>query len=163
MKAAMLWCRAWEEEELSDEVFAERVSELIETPEGARGFFVISLASDCAVLDRLPESLVMQLRKKGEGVVDLVVRNLAMSSAMAIHHERQANSNQQAGSERVIARCIELLRILEPTSVKLRLERLLKATVGEGEGEDVKFLKNHSYDQEQKEAIALNINSIAEG
>ncbi len=161
MNAALLWCNAWEGGELSDEVLADRVSELLASREGARGFFVISLASDCPLLDRLPEPLVLQLRAAGEIVVDLTVRNLAMSTAMGLHHERLGNIEQQAGSERVTARSLDLLRLMEPSKVKKRLEILLKATNKE-EGEDVAFLEKWGYDKEQKLAITSNIYAVAE-
>jgi len=160
MNAAMLWCNAWEEGELSDEVIADRVSELLQTREGARGFLAISMASDCPLMDRLPESLALQLRAAGEIVVDLTVKNLAMSSAMTVQHQRQQNSKQASGSERVKARCIDLLRALEPNAVKARLEILLKGI--KDEGPDVDFLKRWNYDNEQKFAITSSIYSIAQ-
>ena len=160
LNAAMLWCNAWEKGELSDEVLAERVSELLATKDGARGFFVISLASDNPLMDRLPEALVLQLRTAGEIVIDLTVRNLAMSTAMALHHQRKEDLQQQAGSERVTARCLDLLRLLDPNNVKKRLETLLEAT--KGEGEDLEFLQRWGYDNQQKLAIAASIYAIAE-
>ena len=80
-------------------------------------------------MDRLPDAVVGQLRCAGAGVVDLSVRNLAMSTAMAVHHRRSGDEAQQAGSERVSSRCIELLRLLEPAEVKERLEQLLAAAL----------------------------------
>ena len=80
---------------------------------------------------------------------------------MAIHHQRQGDAEQQAGSERVIARAIDLLRLMEPTEVKKRLEKLLKATM-KGEGDDVEFLNRWDYDQGQRLAIASSIYSVAE-
>jgi len=113
-------------------------------------------------MDRLPEPLAMQLRAAGAGVVDLTARNLAMSTAMALHHQRQADAAQQAGSERVQARCTELLRLLEPDAVKQRLETLL-AAASKGEGDDVAFLDRWGYDAEQRQAIAAAIEAVAEG
>ena len=103
----------------------------------------------------------MQLRAAGEGVVDLTVRNLAMSTAMAMHHQRAGDMAQQAGSKRVTSRCTELLRLLEPQSVKTRLEQLLEA-VEHNRGEDVAFLNRWGYDDEQKHAITASIEAIAE-
>ena len=161
INATMLWTNAWEKGELSDEVLSDRVAQLLASRDGARGFFVISLASDCPLMDRLPESLVLQLRTAGQVVIDLTVRNMAMSTAMAIHHQRQGDTEQQAGSERVIARSIDLLRLLEPTEVKKRLETLLKATM-KGEGADVEFLNRWDYDEGQRLAIASSIYSVAD-
>ena len=48
------WLRLWEEGELSDEVLADRFAELVASRDGARGFFVVSLAGDSPLMDRLP-------------------------------------------------------------------------------------------------------------
>lgn len=162
MEITAQWLALWENGELSDEVLADRVAELVASRDGGRGFFVVSLAGDCPLMDRLPEPLAMQLRAAGAGVVDLTARNLAMSTAMALHHQRQADLGQQAGSERVQARCTELLRLLEPDAVKQRLETLL-AAASQGEGDDVAFLDRWGYDAEQRQAIAAAIEAVAEG
>lgn len=160
MEIAAQWLGLWEHGELSDEVMADRVAELVASRDGARGFFVVSLVGDCPLMDRLPDPVVMALRAAGEGVVDLTARNLAMSTAMALHHQRQGDPSQQAASERVTARCRDLLRLLEPTAVRDRLERLLAAT--RGDGDDVAFLDRWGYDAEQRSAIAGAVLSVAE-
>ena len=161
MEIAAVWIQQWDQEEISDEVIADRVGELVESRDGARGFFVISLAGDSALMDRLPEALVGKLRSCGEDVVDLTVRNLAMSAAMVVHHRQQSDDMQAAGSERVNLRCTELLRQLEPNTVKARLERLLQAAA-QNRGKDVSFLERWGYDNLQKKAITLAIHSVAE-
>ncbi|MCP9849722.1 hypothetical protein [Cyanobium sp. Morenito 9A2] len=160
MEIATQWLALWEAGELSDEVLADRVGELVDSLDGARGFFVVSLAGDSPVMDRLPEPLLLSLRLAGELVVDLTARNLAMSTAMALHHGRSGDAAQQAGSERVQTRCTELLRHLEPGAVKARLERLLAATADSGD--DVAFLERWGYDDDQKAAIAAAIEAVAE-
>jgi hypothetical protein len=161
MEITAQWLGLWEEGELSDEVLADRVAELVASRDGGRGFFVVSLAGDCPLMDRLPEPLVLQLRAAGAGVVDLTARNLAMSTAMALHHRRSGDGQQQAGSERVRLRCTELLRQLEPQAVKQRLEALL-AAARDGAGDDVAFLERWGYDAEQRRAIAAAIEAVAE-
>ncbi len=160
MTASLVWCNAWEKGELSDEVLADKVSKLLTSKDGARGFFVISLSGDCPLLDRLPDPLIVQLQSAGEVVVDLTVRNMAMSKAMAIHHQRKADFKQKDRSERVTSRCIDILRLLESKAVKKRIEQLLDAL--KGKGEDVNFLERWNYDEEQKKAIKNCILSIAE-
>ena len=155
---ALLWCNAWDKGELSDEVFADRVAELLESMNGARGFFVVSLSSECPLMDRLPEPLIFKFREAKELVVDLTVKNLAMSSAMAIQHKRNQDESQLSGSLRISTRCIEILRLLDPLLVKKRIEKLLEGT--NGIGEDVDFINRWGYDSEQKSAIAVNILSI---
>jgi hypothetical protein len=104
--------------------------------------------------------VVLALREGGDGIVDLTVRNLAMSTAMAVHHQRQADGLQQAGSERVQSRCRELLQMLAPDLVKLRLEQLLEGT--KGRGQDVPFLKRWGYDADQINQIADAALSVAD-
>jgi hypothetical protein len=161
MEITAQWLALWENGELSDEVLGDRVAEMVASRDGARGFFVVSLAGDCPLMDRLPDPVVFALRQAGAGVVDLSVRNLAMSTAMALHHQRSGDAGQQAGSERVQLRCTELLRLLEPEAVKLRLETLLEATAGRGD--DVAFLDRWGYDAEQKASIAQAALAVAEG
>ena len=159
INAASLWCSAWDKGELSDEILADRVAELIKTKTGARGFFVIALASDSPVIDRLPDPLLIQIRAESKTVVDLTVKNLAMSSAMAVFHKKNSDYEQQIRSERITARCLDLLRYLDPNEVKTRLEALLNGL--EGIGDDSIFLKKCGYNNEQKQAISFNINAVA--
>ena len=161
MEITAQWLQLWESGELSDEVLADRVAELVASRDGARGFFVVSLAGDCPLMDRLPEPLVLQLAAAGEGVVDLSARNLAMSTAMAVHHQRAGDSAQQGASERVALRCTELLRLLPGEVVKARLETLLVAAA-DGDGEDVAFLERWGYDAQQKAAIAAAVEAVAD-
>ena len=158
MQASMIWCKSWENDEISDEVISDRIGELIKTVEGARGFFVVSLSIDCPLMDRLPDALIFQLRSPGEIVVDLTVKNLAMSSAMIITH-RDNKDPQEIQSERIKIRCIELLKLLDSTLVKKRLDVLLDAT--KGNGTDLKFLNKWGYNDEQINAISESIYEVA--
>jgi len=158
MEATMIWCKSWENDEISDEVISDRIGELIKTVEGARGFFVVSLSIDCHLMDRFPDALIFQLRSSGDIIVDLTVKNLAMSSAMVItHHDN--NDSQEIQSERIKIRCIELLKLLDSTQVKKRLDVLLEAT--KGNGKDLKFLNQWGYNDEQIKAISESIYEIA--
>jgi hypothetical protein len=153
------WIRRWDQEELSDDVLADAVGVIVRERDGARGFFVASLTSESPLMDRLPEPLIHQLRIAGEGIVDLTVRNLAMSSAMAVHHKRHEDHALMEGSLRVRARCTDLLKQLDPGMVKERLEMLLEGL--DSKGEDQEFLKRWGYDDEQKAEIKTAINDVA--
>ena len=166
MEITAQWLALWEAGELSEEVLADRVGELVASRDGARGFFVVALAGDSPLLDRLSEPLLLQLRQAGELVVDLTARNLAMSTAMAVAHGRSGDSEQQAGSLRVQARACELLRHLEPQAVRDRLETLL-AAANDASGEeaiadDRAFLERWGYDPQQRQAIAAAIEAVAD-
>jgi len=186
MERAALWIGLWEAGELSDEVLADRVAELVASRDGARGFFVVGLTGEAPLLDRLPEPLLAALRQAGAGVVDLTARNLAMSTAMALQHQRSGDREHQAGSEQVQRRSTELLRHLEPAAVKARLETLHAAAkrrvvapvsgeeaVGTPVGtvpaatelavaEDCAFLARWGYDDEQRRAISAAIEAVAD-
>jgi len=107
MEITAQWLALWEAGELSEEVLADRVGELVASRDGARGFFVVALAGDSPLLDRLSEPLLLQLRLAGALVVDLTARNLAMSTAMVLAHGRNGDGEQQAGSLRVQTRDAE--------------------------------------------------------
>jgi hypothetical protein len=167
MEITARWLGLWETGELSDEVLADRVGALVVSRNGARGFFVVSLSGDSPLMDRLPDPLVAALQKAGDGVVDLVARNLAMSTAMGVHHHRSGDREHQAGSERVQQRSTDLLRQLEAGAVKRRLESLL-AAAGNGEdpgsavAEDRAMLDRWGYDAGQRRAIVAAIEAVAE-
>ena len=158
MEATMIWCKSWENDEISDEVISDRIGELIKTVEGARGFFVVSLSIDCPLMDRFPDALIFELRSSGDIIIDLTVKNLAMSSAMVITHHKNNNS-QEIQSERIKIRCIELLKLLDSNAVKKRLDVLLEAT--KGNGTDLKFLDRWGYNDEQITAISESIYKVA--
>jgi len=122
---------------------------------------VVALAGDSPLLDRLPEALVGQLRAAGEGVVDLTARNLAMATAMGLHHRRHGDGEQADRSDRVRERSAELLRRLDPTLVKQRLDTLLLAA-RDGQGSDQAFLERWGYDEDQRRAIAGSVLAVAE-
>ncbi|MCX5928972.1 MAG: hypothetical protein NTY40_04375 [Synechococcus sp. LacPavin_0920_WC12_MAG_50_7] len=134
MEAAALWCGTWEQGDLSDEVLADKVAQLLTSRDGARGFFVVSLPAENPLMDRLPEPLLIALMAAGEEVVDLTARNLAMSTAMAVYHRRVGAEDQCLG--------------------------LLAAT--DGIGSDVAFLDRWQYDAEQKAAIKAAVLSVAD-
>ena len=158
MEATMIWCKSWENDEISDEVISDRIGELIKTVEGARGFFVVSLSIDCPLMDRFPDALIFQLRSSRDIVIDLTVKNLAMSSAMVITHHKN-NDSQEIQSEIIKIRCIELLKLLDSNAVKKRLDVLLEAT--KGNGTDLKFLDRWGYNDEQITAISESIYKVA--
>ncbi|GCE65213.1 hypothetical protein OMCYN_01148 [cyanobiont of Ornithocercus magnificus] len=159
METTANWLQSWERCEVSDEVLADRVAELISDSAGARGFFAITLAGNSPLIDRLPDPILIKLRAAGRKLVDLIVRNLAMSAAMSIYHRNRGSTDQVEGSERVNGRCTELLRLLDSNMVKARLDILLEAIVMEC-GEDMLFLNRWNYSLEQKRAIQESVEAV---
>ena len=119
------WCKEWEEDLLSEEVLSDRIAELIKTKNGLRGFFAYALSdNDCFLLDKLPFSLMFKLNEGGDAVVEIVVKNLIMSSAQIIFHRREGNHEYEMTSENIADRCKEILRLLETKLVTKTINKV---------------------------------------
>jgi len=148
-----------ETDTLSEDDFATAVSELVKTQNGARGFFVTYLTDDRPIADNASVSTRKALESSPEIVSELLVKNVAMSTAMAIYHRHQQNEEMAAGSDRVRSRCVRLIRDLNLPALQPRLQALLEsAKTGEGAYGD--FLKRWGYDAEQRDAIAESVRAI---
>ena len=77
---------------------------------------------------------------------------------MLITH-RMNKDPQGFQSERIKIRCIELLKLLDSTQVKKRLDVLLEAT--KGNGTDLKFINKWGYNDKQINAISESIYEVA--
>ena len=153
------WCKEWEEDILSEEVLADRIAELIKTNNGRRGFFAYALSDkNCFLLDKLPFSLMFKLNEGGDPVVEIVVKNLIMSSAQIIIHRRESNNEYEITSENISDRCKAILRLLETKSVTKNVNQVLKGLDNMGNS----FDNSTKYDEEQKEFIKNQILDIAQ-
>ena len=153
------WCKEWEENLLSEEVLADRIAELIKTKNGLRGFFAYALSDkDCFLLDKLPFSLIYKLNEGGKTVVEIVVKNLIMSSAQIIIHRRENNDEYEITSENISERCKAILRLLETQLVTKTVNQILKDldTMGNSLNNSTK------YDLEQKNFIKKQFFDIAQ-
>ena len=153
------WCKEWEEDLLSEEVLADRIAELIKTKNGLRGFFAYALSDkDCFLLDKLPFSLIYKLNEGGKTVVEIVVKNLIMSSAQIIIHRKENNDEYEITSENISERCKAILRLLETQLVTKTVNQILKDldTMGNSLNNSTK------YDIEQKNFIKKQFFDIAQ-
>ena len=154
-----LWCKEWGEDLLSEEVLADRISELIKTKNGLRGFFAYALSDrDCYLLDTLPSSIIFMLTKGGEEVVEILVKNLLMSSAQIIVHQREKNIEYKLASENISERCKGILRVLETKLVTKTINQIVKNLDNIGNS----FDNSTKYDAQQREFIKQQIYDIAQ-
>ena len=152
------WCKQWEDDLLSDEVLADRISELIKTKSGLRGFFAYTLSdTNCSLLDKLPSSLVFKLRELGENIVDITIKNLCMSTAQVITHKRDENISYAEISEEISNRCINLLKELDTNLVTKLINKVIKDIDMMGNSMD----NSIKYDSDQKNLIREKIKEIA--
>ena len=151
------WCREWEEDLLSDEVLADRIKELIKTKTGIRGFFAYTLSdNECTLLDKLPSSLIFKLREEGETVVEITIKNLFMSSAQTLNHQKDNNYKYASISKNISERCINLLRELDTNIVSKQINKFLSELDNMGNSLDKKI----KYTNDQKIYIRENIQKI---
>ncbi len=156
---AALWCKEWEEDLLSEEVLADRISELIKTKNGLRGFFAYALSDrDCYLLDKLPSSIIFMFTEGGEEVVEILVKNLLMSSAQIIVHQKERNSEYEITSTKIADRCKEILRLLETKLVTKTINKIIKELDNLGNS----FDNSTKYDEQQKEFIKQQFFDIAQ-
>ena len=154
-----LWCKEWGEDLLSEEVLADRISELIKTKNGLRGFFAYALSDrDCFLLDNLPSSIIFMFTQGGEEVVEILVKNLLMSSAQIIVHQRENNIEYKLTSENISDRCKGILRVLETKLVTKTINQIIKDLDNIGNS----FDKSTKYDDQLKEFIKQQIFDIAQ-
>lgn len=152
------WCKDWEEELLSDEVLADRVAELVKTKDGLRGFFAYALSDiNCSLLDKLPSSLIFKFVEGGEQIVDITLKNLIMSSAQIINHQRDNNPEYEKISANISDRCINLLKVLDTNLVNNKVNMIIDNLDNLGNAID----NSKKYDSYQKEFIKEKIAKIA--
>ncbi|ABM72650.1 conserved hypothetical protein [Prochlorococcus marinus str. MIT 9515] len=153
------WCKEWGEDLLSEEVLADRMAELIKTKNGLRGFFAYALSDqDCYLLDKLPFSVVFKLQECGKDVVEIVIKNLIMSSAQIIVHDRENNLEYKSNSENISERCKSILRVLDTNYVTKNINQIMNDLDNLGNS----FDNSKKYDDEQKEFIKHQISDIAQ-
>jgi len=144
---------------LKDSEIEEIVTTLVNSENGARGFFVVYLTSDLPLADNPSEGVVNALKTSPEIVSELLVKNLAMSSAMSVTHRRNNDENMAKSSEKVAVRNGNLIKLtdLELSSQKLAA---LTQTIINNSGIYQAFLDKWEYDEEQKQTIQKYIESI---
>ncbi len=138
---------------ISDREKEEEVRKLVSTENGARGFFVVYLTADNPAVEEVSTPIINALKSSPKIVSELLVKNLAMSAAMAITHVRNNDSAMAEKSKRVTQRCLNLIESLQLPEVTENVQEMLKS-IREGEGKYVAFLERWEYDKEQKQAIA---------
>jgi hypothetical protein len=144
---------------LTEADIAAIISALVQTINGARGFFVTYLTSTSALADSPSATVVAALRSSPEIVSELLVKNLAMSTAQAIFHRRQQKEDMAEGSEQVRQRTTKLIQLVDLPSVRDRAQQLLE-TAKTGEGIYKGFLERWNYDTEQRQAICQALEPI---
>lgn len=149
-----------EHQPISDADLEAAITALVSSENGARGFFVTYLTDDRPIADQPSEAVIRALRSSPDIVAELLVKNLAMSSAMAIVHRRNQNPEMAQGSDRVQSRTFNLVQKLQLEQVQTRAAHLHDSATT-GEGAYAEFLNRWSYDQEQRQVIQQQMQRVA--
>lgn len=128
------------------------IASLVATEDGARGFFVVYLSDEREIADSPTVEVLEALRTAPQIVSPLLIKNLAMSTGMAISHRRNQNQDQAKGSDRVQRRTTELIQQLQIGALKEHAIALIN-TIRNNSGPYEDFLKRWNYDAEQQKAI----------
>lgn len=137
---------------LSEADIEAAIATLVSTENGARGFFVTYSTDDRELADHPSPAVYRALQSSPDIVAELLVKNLAMSSAMAVTHRRNDNEVMAQGADRVRSRMMRLIDQLELPQILERAQKLHETTAT-GVGEYRAFLERWNYDAEQRQVI----------
>ena len=145
--------------QLTEAEIEQEVTSIIKNEKGGRGFFVAYLTSDLTLADNPSTGVIDALKSSLEIISELLVKNLAMSSAMIIAHNRQDDLENTKGSQKVQQRSSKLIQLLKSESIENELQKLQTA-IEAGKGDYQDFLQRWGYDSEQQQAIKEAIINI---
>ncbi len=149
-----------EADQLSATEILAAISELVKTENGARGFFVTYLTSDRPLADHPTPEIIQALATNPEIVAQLLVKNLAMSTAMILTHEHNNNEEMAKSSAQVRQRSANLITMIQlPIIFTLCQEMLTNIYTNTGKYQE--FFTRWGYDDQQKKLIAETLTEIS--
>ena len=148
-----------QEKKLSEADIKTAIAQLVQTQNGARGFFVSYLTDPLPWADHPTPSVLEALRTSPEIVSGLLVKNVAMSAAMVVHHHRQNNPEMAQSSQRVTQRSVQLIQQLNLPTLPPLIQQLFESAKT-GQGTYQTFLERWKYDQEQRSAMAAALEPL---
>jgi hypothetical protein len=135
------------------------IASLVQSENGARGFFVTYLTSDKPLADSPSPEVVQALQSSPDLVADLLTKNIAMSTAMTLTHRRNDDEAMAQNSQRVRDRTAHLIDLVKLDTVYFSLRQLLESVVT-GAGRYQAFLDRWGYDAEQRLLISQALESV---
>lgn len=145
--------------ELSQREAGEAIAQLVKTANGARGFFVTYLTSPSPLADNPSPEVIQALQSSSDFVAELLVKNVAMSAAMAVTHRRNGDEQNACRSDRVRSRTTHLIEQVELPQVR-ELALALRESAVTGAGSYKTFLQTWNYDAEQRQVICQALDQV---
>ena len=135
------------------------VSELVQTANGARGFFVTYLTARDPICDQPQPEIIAALQANPDIAADLLVKNMAMSTAQKLYHQRRNDLEMVASSATVAVRTTKIIQQLNLSQIQDMCRELVN-TIQAGTGYYSEFLTRWGYDEEQKNSIAQAVSEL---
>ena len=142
----------------SNDLLKTVVQSLIATPNGSRGFFVVFLTEDFPQADS--PGLLEALRSNPEAISDLLTKNLAMPTAMALTHRRNGYEDLAASSDLTRSRTDRLIQQLNLPEIRNHMAELHNTIAEKRTNSWSTFLDRWGYDDEQRTAIGNVIKTV---
>ncbi|HBW87341.1 MAG TPA: hypothetical protein DEG17_00195, partial [Cyanobacteria bacterium UBA11149] len=109
--------------------------------------------------DNPSPEIVDGLRSSPDTVAEILVKNLAMSSAMAITHRRNSDEEMARESDKVRSRTSRIIEAVALPQVR-EFALALRESAITGEGGYKAFLDRWQYDAQQREVICQVIDRL---
>ncbi|ACK69135.1 conserved hypothetical protein [Gloeothece citriformis PCC 7424] len=148
--------------QLTEEQIYTLVKDLVNNLNGARGFFVVYLTDEYSLDPSVYRAVISALKTSPEILSQLLTKNLAMSTAMAITHTRNNDLQMAQQSKNVQQRTAQLIEDLQLPNLFEELKKLHQ-TIENQEGSYQSFLDKWKYDAEQRQAIHQIVSKTIEG
>jgi hypothetical protein len=142
--------------ELTSSQILDFVSALIQTANGARGFFVTYLTAKDPICDEPQPEIIAAITAHPSIAADLLVKNIAMSTAQQLYHQRRNDSEMMSSSATVAARTTKIIQQLNLPQIQDMCQELI-STIQTGAGSYTEFLTRWGYDDEQKQSIEQTV------
>jgi hypothetical protein len=146
--------------QLTSDKILDFVSALMQTANGARGFFVTYLTGSDPICDQSQPEIIAALAANPSIADDLLVKNIAMSTAQQIYHQRRNDSDMMASSATVATRTTKIIQQLNSPQIQSMCRELV-TTIQTGTGSYTDFLTRWGYDDEQKNSIAQAVSQLS--
>jgi hypothetical protein len=136
-----------------------QIAALVGTKAGARGFLATYLTDPRPLADCPTPETIEGLKASPDLVAELLVKNLAMSTAMELTHLRNGDLEMAAQSAQVRDRATVLIRQLNCDRLRTEAQTLWQGLT-QASGAYTTFLKKWGYDAEQQQAMVASLRNI---
>ena len=103
------------------------LNEIMQSTNGARGFFVSLLTGDSAFSENIPDELVTACKNNSEIVYDLLAKNAVMSSCTAYQHLQSGDPESAGKSAAVAKKSLAIINKLNCAGMKSTMEAMISA------------------------------------